>query len=73
MPEELLHVWDWFSELSRARAVGFGCFQPIAYADLQAWAHLTGSRPTPFEVGLLRRLDDLYLASQSQKKKKGTP
>lgn len=30
---------------------------PIAYQEIEAWARLTGKRPRPWEVGILKALD----------------
>ncbi len=38
---------------------------PIGYQDIAAWAALMGTNPTPFEVGLLRRLDIVALSAAS--------
>jgi hypothetical protein len=63
MPRALAYVWWWFVELSEARSVtGFG-FSPIGFGDIWHWAQLTGRRPLPFEVGLIRRLDRALRAS----------
>lgn len=35
---------------------------PITYQDIAAWARLTGRRPTPWEVSVLRDLDGLWLS-----------
>lgn len=60
-PHELLHLWEWFADLSGARPhTGFGP-GPLPFSEIQAWANLTGHRPTPWEVGVLKRLDGVYL------------
>lgn len=42
---------------------GFG-LNPLSFAEIQAWAALTGVEPTPWEVSLLKRLDAVTLANQ---------
>jgi hypothetical protein len=83
MPEELQdqaelpalcrHVWEWFAELSRTRQAGFGA-SPISYAEIAAWARLTGVKPAAWEVKAIRALDDDLLrmsnAEQDQKAKR---
>lgn len=80
MPDEFAHVVDffhdretdehlifgWFGELAAARgSSGFGA-NPISFAELAAWAHLTDRAPTPFEISLLRRIDSAFLAVMSE-------
>lgn len=67
MPQTLAHVWGWFLELSAARRTGFSGVAAIGWADIDAWARLTGSRPRPWEVQLIRRLDDVFRQVTSEK------
>ncbi|NTX58150.1 hypothetical protein [Myxococcus sp. CA039A] len=60
LPAPLAHVWEWFCQLAGARSAGAFSLAPISYQDIDAWARLTGHRPTPAEVGLLRQLDDVF-------------
>lgn len=58
-------MWGWFCELSAARGGnGFG-LSPISFTEIDAWARVTGERPTPWEVGLLRRIDTAILPKLS--------
>jgi len=59
VPWPVAHVWEWFvAELSpRRSSSGFGA-NPLSFADIEAWARLTGRRPTSFEARLLMQLDD---------------
>lgn len=70
LPEALAHVWEWFCELSNARAPGAFSLAPISYQDMEAWARLTGAQPTSAEVGLLRQLDDAFRVEMTPKPKK---
>lgn len=36
---------------------------PITYPDIAAWAGLTGCAPSPWEVGVIRRMDAAMLAA----------
>ena len=68
---EQTYIGGWFGELAAARpSSGFGA-SPISYAEIRAWAELTGRRPLPLEVALLRRLDACFLAALSVKKSDG--
>lgn len=51
----------WFCELSAARTgTGFGA-NPISFSEIEAWAKMTRSKPTPREVLLIRKLDAVSL------------
>ena len=64
-PAALGYLWGWFVELSTARGgSGFGGLNPIAYLEIDAWARLSGVELTAFELGVLRRLDHLFLTVQ---------
>ena len=53
---------EWFNELQNARqSNGFG-LSVLTYAEIGAWASLTGRTPTPFEVKLIKDLDVLFVA-----------
>ena len=62
-PQDCPYVWTWFAELSCARAHGPHGQQPIPYAEIEAWARLTGRQPQPWEVEWLRELDAVWLAA----------
>ena len=66
LPPALAHVWEWFCELSNARPAGFYAVAPLSYEAMESWARLTGHRPTPAEVALLRRLDDAFREAMRQ-------
>lgn len=62
-PQALAYLWQWFVEICEVRGSnGFGpnC---ITYPDIAAWAQLTGSRPTPWDVGVLRALDRAWMTT----------
>jgi hypothetical protein len=60
-------VWSWFLELSASRGSnGFGGLDPLSYTEIDAWARLHGVAPTPFEVGVLRRLDQALLKAHTE-------
>jgi hypothetical protein len=58
--------------LSSTRGGGFGP-APINYRDIQAWAQLTGNRPTPAEVKAILHLDAKYLQYLANKDKDPPP
>lgn len=54
-------IEGWFAELSAARASSGFAPSPISYGEIESWSRLTGRCPTPFEVRLLRALDNALL------------
>lgn len=66
-PREFATVWAWFAELNETRgANGFGP-SPLAYAEIDAWRRLTGRRPSPADIAILRALDRAWLDAQHAK------
>ena len=61
LPAACAYVWTWFLELHQARSFHQFGSNPIGYAELQAWAGLTGRRLQPWEVAALRALDRAWL------------
>jgi len=59
--DKRLRIGGWFGELSETRPSGFGA-GAITYAEIDAWARLTGRSPTRFEVYVLRRADAAFVA-----------
>lgn len=47
--------------MSAARGAGFGGPLPLAWADIAAWARLTDTRLSGYEVRLLRRMDAAFM------------
>lgn len=55
------HIWEWFLDLHGTRGSnGFGP-SSISYSEILAWSFLTQQRPTPWEISVLKRLDDVFL------------
>jgi len=57
------YIMDWWRELHRARAAGAGGPAPIGFVDIDAWARLTGRRPTALEIAGIRAMDDAFLSA----------
>jgi hypothetical protein len=66
VPELGRHVWDWFFELHRAREYTDGHPKSISFAELKAWAELSGHAPTPENIKLLRLMDGQFLATYAE-------
>lgn len=56
IPPAAHHIWEWFWELDQGRRVGMSP-EAIGYADIAAWARLSGEEPRPWEVRLLMTMD----------------
>lgn len=60
------YLWEWFLELHSARgSTGFGP-AAISWSEIDAWARLSGRRPTSMEVAAIRALDHAYLEVTGQ-------
>ena len=67
LPEEIAYLWEWFRELDGARGSnGFGPM-PVSYAELDAWARLTGRHTLPWEVRWLMLLDRIATSAPAKK------
>ena len=63
LPEPLTYLFVWWTELHAARGQSMHGIAPLTYADLDAWARMTGRDPEPFETDLLLRLDATFRAA----------
>ncbi|MEY9466286.1 hypothetical protein ABH973_006699 [Bradyrhizobium ottawaense] len=67
-PLPLLYLWNSFQRLSgRRTGSGFG-INPIAYADIEAFARLNGKCFAPFEIELIEDLDNLFRIEFAKKR-----
>jgi hypothetical protein len=67
LPSAMEYLWLWFCDLSGGRPhTGFGP-GAIPYSEITAWASLTENDPSPWDVGLLKKLDAVYLEVASSK------
>jgi len=62
LPAACAHVWTGFLELHEARTFHQYGPNPLGYADIDAWARLTGRRWLPWEFAALRALDRVWMA-----------
>ena len=69
------HPWAWFWEMAEARTSNGFCLLPLSWADIEAWARLTATPLSPYEVMTLRRMDAAYLSAHAEatKKRKEVP
>lgn len=62
LPEDGAHLWAWFQELCGGRVNnGFGP-AAISWSDMEAWARLTATPLTPYDVLTLRSMDAAFLS-----------
>ena len=66
-PDIISHLWEWFIELNNARPrTGMGA-SPIAYSEIVAWSSLTRVTPSPWEVGIIKQIDSMFMNVSSKK------
>jgi hypothetical protein len=53
--------------LSAARSGNGFCFEPIKFSEIDAWARVTGAKPSPWEVSLLRQIDVVIVRKLNSK------
>lgn len=62
LPEEAEYLFAWWRELDAGRQSGVSA-NPLSWADMLAWAELTGRRPSPQEVEVLWAIDRAHLSA----------
>ena len=46
---------------------------PLTFSEIEAWARLTGTRPSPHEIRLIKALDSAWLSVQAEKLDESEP
>lgn len=64
----MAHVWSWFLDLRRSVGGGYGII-PISYSEIDAYSRLLRVQMAPFEVQLIRLVDEACVAASSAEKK----
>jgi hypothetical protein len=72
-PSVLGYLWNWFHELSDARSSGGMGPCCITYQDIAAWSRLSGHKPSPWDVAVLRDLDRLWMSIIPNPEATGNP
>jgi hypothetical protein len=67
IPEVIYYLWVWFMELSNRRDYGEAGAKPITWTDMQAWANLTKSDPSVWEIKVIEAIDRSFLTSCNEK------
>jgi hypothetical protein len=57
MPDAVRYLADWHTELQQARRWTEHGMDPLSFAELDAWARLTGRTPDALEVEALMQMD----------------
>ena len=60
-PDIASHVWATFIELHDGRTYGMSGPNPISYDIIKAWCDLTGVDLFPWEVTIIKSLDNLWI------------
>lgn len=65
-PDVAAHIWATFIELHDGRTYGMSGPNPISYDIIKAWCDLSGIDLLPWEVGLIKSLDNLWIKTTSE-------
>lgn len=68
IPGCLHYLMGWFCELSGGRGYAESGPLPLNYSEIRAWAELTKTDPTAWEVEVIKKIDRIYLAEVMKKK-----
>ncbi len=60
-PPEFIYLIEWFADLHQARQSGMGGPSPISYSDILSWRELLRVDIKPYEVEIIRAIDNVYL------------
>jgi hypothetical protein len=60
-------LWQWFCELSGGRGYSEHGPMPLTYSEIQAWAELTKTDPTAWEVMAIKQIDRVYIQEVNKK------
>lgn len=65
-PAALSHLWRYYWRLRRRKAGGMNGPAPVEWPDIEAFVSRAKVILPPWEVELIEKLDDLYLASVAE-------
>ena len=60
-PDAASHIWATFIELHDGRTYGMSGPNPISYDIISSWCHLNGITLSPWEIDIIKSLDNLWL------------
>jgi predicted flavoprotein YhiN len=68
---EVMHIWEWFIEISQARtanvSLGGVTVNTISFSEIKAWSELMAVTVSPWEIALLRQLDNEFVQWMNSK------
>lgn len=64
----LRYIWAIYCDLDATRDIGMA-LGPLPYREIEAFARLTNTKLTPFEVGAIRALDRAFMEHRVQAQK----
>jgi hypothetical protein len=59
--EVIMYLWEWFLQLNAARQNNGMAISPISYSEIQAWVQLMQVTISPFEITVIKALDNLFI------------
>jgi hypothetical protein len=65
-PDAASHIWTAFIELHDGRTYGMNGPNPISYDIIHAWCSLTGIYLSPWELGVIKSLDSIWMKTISE-------
>tara|TARA_R110000787_G_scaffold131812_2_gene243969 strand:+ start:246 stop:581 length:336 start_codon:yes stop_codon:yes gene_type:complete len=65
-PDVASHLWATFIELHDGRTYGMSGPNPISYDIIKAWCDITGVDLSPWEVTIIKSLDNLWIKITSE-------
>lgn len=65
-PELATHIWSAFLELHNGRTYGMSGPNPISYDTVYFWCQMTGIELTPWELGVVKDLDNEYIKAMGE-------
>jgi len=64
-PEFVGHLWEWFIDLHSGRQyTNEGSALPFSFESIKAWSELMNTRPSVYEIRILKQLDNIFIATK---------
>ena len=65
-PDVASHLWATFIELHDGRTYGMSGPNPLSYDIIKSWCELTGVDLSPWEVTIIKSLDNIWITITSE-------
>lgn len=65
-PDAASHIWSTFIELHNGRTYGMSGPNPLSYDIIKAWCDLTGIDLSPWEIDIIKSLDNLWIKTMNE-------